>query len=131
MRFCPKKAPYSLSLPLLNGAYRIIEMRWTLSYAFAIAQLVSARFIESRDAVTAQVNFNQNTGWPQHFASGLLYGVPDTVNQIPVGFLHFAPLLFHSILIRSRCNFLRILDIIMNEREAHRSQPLAADGSSA
>jgi hypothetical protein len=84
MTFFPKKAPYSLSLPLLKGAYRTIEMCRIFAYAFAIAQLVSARSSESRDAVTAQVNFNQNTGWPQHFASGLLYGVPDTVNQIPV-----------------------------------------------
>lgn len=99
MRFCLKGAPYCLSLPLLKGAYRTIEMRWTFAYGFAIAQSVSARSIESRDAATAQVNFNQNTGWPQHFASGLLYGVPDTVNQIPVGFHSFVLLLFHFILI--------------------------------
>ena len=38
-----------------------------------------------RDSVTAAVNFSNNTGTPQHLASGLLYGVPDTLNQIPVG----------------------------------------------
>lgn len=38
-----------------------------------------------RDSVTAVVNFFNNTGAPQHLASGLLYGVPDTLNQIPVG----------------------------------------------
>ncbi len=61
-------------------------MRWTSAYAFAIVQLASASSGQSIDTVTAQVNFDQNTGWPQHLASGLLYGVPDTVNQIPVGF---------------------------------------------
>jgi hypothetical protein len=37
-----------------------------------------------RDSVTAVVNFSNNTGAPQHLASGLLYGVPDTLDQIPV-----------------------------------------------
>jgi hypothetical protein len=129
---CLKKAPHSLLLSLLKGSHRTIEMRWTLAYAFAFAQLASASSVESRDTVTAQVNFNQNTGWPQHLASGLLYGVPDTVNQIPVGFspLCSVTVSFHSDQV-SRYNFLRILGIIMNEQEAHRSQPLAAAGSSA
>lgn len=34
----------------------------------------------------AQVNFRNNTGKPQQLASGVLYGVPDTPNQIPVCF---------------------------------------------
>lgn len=65
-------------------------MRWTLAQALAFVQLASAGPLQTRDTVTAQVNFNQNTGWPQHLASGLLYGVPDTVNQIPVGYSHSA-----------------------------------------
>lgn len=39
---------------------------------------------QKRDSVTAQVNFANNTGKPQHLASGILYGLPDTSNQIPV-----------------------------------------------
>jgi hypothetical protein len=39
---------------------------------------------QKRDTVTAQVNFANNTGKPQHLASGILYGLPDTANQIPV-----------------------------------------------
>ena len=69
-------------------------MLWILAYAFANVQLASASSVQSRDIVTAQVNFNENTGWPQHLASGLLYGVPDTVNQIPVG---FSPLCYVSV----------------------------------
>ncbi|KAF3404074.1 hypothetical protein DPV78_003089 [Talaromyces pinophilus] len=61
-------------------------MRWTLTQALAFLQLASASSLQTRDTVTAQVNFNQNTSWPQHLASGLLYGVPDTVNQVPVQF---------------------------------------------
>ncbi|RHZ54011.1 glycoside hydrolase family 39 protein [Aspergillus thermomutatus] len=41
---------------------------------------------QKRDTVTAQVNFSNNTGKPQHLASGLLYGLPDTPNQIPSKF---------------------------------------------
>lgn len=59
-------------------------MRWDLVQALALVQLASAGPVKTRDTVTAQVNFNNNTGTPQHLASGLLYGVPDTLNQIPV-----------------------------------------------
>ncbi|PKX96013.1 glycoside hydrolase family 39 protein [Aspergillus novofumigatus IBT 16806] len=41
---------------------------------------------QKRDSVTAQVNFANNTGKPQHLASGILYGLPDTPNQIPTKF---------------------------------------------
>jgi hypothetical protein len=63
-------------------------MRWDLVHALALVQLASAGPVRTRDTVTAQVNFNNNTGTPQHLASGLLYGVPDTLNQIPVGYYH-------------------------------------------
>lgn len=61
-------------------------MLWDLVRALAFVQLASAGPIKTRDTVTARVNFNNNTGAPQHLASGLLYGVPDTLNQIPVGY---------------------------------------------
>ncbi|KAJ5389201.1 uncharacterized protein N7496_000269 [Penicillium cataractarum] len=61
-------------------------MRWDLVQALALVQLASAGPVKTRDTVTAQVNFNNNTGTPQHLASGLLYGVPDTLNQIPAHF---------------------------------------------
>lgn len=63
-------------------------MRLEFIHALALAQLASAGPLQTRDTVTAQVNFNNNTGTPQHLASGLLYGVPDTLNQIPVRSLH-------------------------------------------
>lgn len=71
-------------------------MRWNLVHALALVQLASAGPLEKRDTVTAQVNFNNNTGTPQHLASGLLYGVPDTLNQIPVGYFfnHVVGILF-------------------------------------
>lgn len=38
--------------------------------------------LRARDSTTANVNFGDNTGAPQHLASGLLYGVPDPENQV-------------------------------------------------
>lgn len=32
---------------------------------------------------TSVVQLNNNTGAPGHLASGILYGIPDTPNQIP------------------------------------------------
>lgn len=32
---------------------------------------------------TAYIDFSVNTGEPQHLASGIIYGEPDTLNQIP------------------------------------------------
>lgn len=32
---------------------------------------------------TAAVRLDKNTGKPQHLASGFIYGIPDTPNQIP------------------------------------------------
>ncbi|KAG0148100.1 hypothetical protein CROQUDRAFT_41789 [Cronartium quercuum f. sp. fusiforme G11] len=37
---------------------------------------------------TAIVDFSKQTGPPQHLASGTLYGVPDSVNQIPARFFN-------------------------------------------
>jgi len=41
--------------------------------------------IEKRATVsgTAVVHLDDNTGNPQYLASGLIYGIPDTANQIP------------------------------------------------
>jgi hypothetical protein len=41
--------------------------------------------IEKRATVsgTAVVHLDENTGNPQHLASGFIYGIPDTANQIP------------------------------------------------
>lgn len=54
---------------------------WTLALTVAT---VSANPIVARDSKTAVVNFANDTGTPQHLASGLLYGVPDAKDQIPV-----------------------------------------------
>lgn len=43
-----------------------------------------AKPIVSRDTTTAVVDFSNKTGTPENFASGLLYGVPDAKDQIPV-----------------------------------------------
>lgn len=38
---------------------------------------------QRRQSTTAVVNFGNNTGTPQHLASGTLYGLPDNTTQIP------------------------------------------------
>lgn len=48
--------------------------------------LCMAHPLQERDGTTATVNFGNNTGTPKHLASGILYGVPDTQNQIPSSF---------------------------------------------
>ncbi|PMD24212.1 glycoside hydrolase family 39 protein [Hyaloscypha hepaticicola] len=47
------------------------------------AAVVAASPLEQRDTVTSTVNLGNNTGSPQHLASGFIYGIPDTPNQIP------------------------------------------------
>jgi hypothetical protein len=47
------------------------------------AAVVAASPLEQRDTITSTVNLGNNTGSPQHFASGFIYGIPDTPNQIP------------------------------------------------
>jgi hypothetical protein len=39
--------------------------------------------LEQRDTVTSTVNLGNNTGTPQHLASGFIYGIPDLPDQIP------------------------------------------------
>ena len=36
-----------------------------------------------RQSGTSTVNLGNDTGTPKHLASGILYGIPDTPNQIP------------------------------------------------
>lgn len=43
----------------------------------------AAPALKVRDGSSAVVNFNNNTGTPNHLASGILYGVPDQQGQIP------------------------------------------------
>lgn len=52
--------------------------------AAAAAVLTWGKPIVTRDSKTAVVQFGNDTGTPQHLASGILYGVPDAKNQIPV-----------------------------------------------
>lgn len=42
--------------------------------------------LDKRATDTAVVNLGNNTGEPSHYASGILYGVPDTPDQIPDNF---------------------------------------------
>jgi hypothetical protein len=53
----------------------------------AAVALAAPSAIEKRSVSgNAAVNLNVNTGTPQHLASGFIYGIPDTVNQIPSSF---------------------------------------------
>ena len=55
-------------------------------FVAAIA-LAAPGAIEKRSVSgNAAVNLNVNTGTPQHLASGFIYGIPDTANQIPSSF---------------------------------------------
>ncbi|KAE9379028.1 glycoside hydrolase family 39 protein [Stipitochalara longipes BDJ] len=47
------------------------------------AAVVAASPLEPRDTITSTVNLGNNTGTPEHLASGFIYGIPDTANQIP------------------------------------------------
>jgi hypothetical protein len=47
------------------------------------AAFVAASPLEPRDTITSTVNLGNNTGSPEHLASGFIYGLPDTQNQIP------------------------------------------------
>lgn len=54
----------------------------------ALAAMTKANPLEGRQSTTttAVVNFGNNTGTPQHLASGTLYGLPDATTQIPTHF---------------------------------------------
>jgi hypothetical protein len=56
------------------------------SYLGLLAATAVASPLERRQSTTAVVNFGNNTGTPQHLASGTLYGLPDVVSQIPDNF---------------------------------------------
>lgn len=53
--------------------------------ALFLAGCVVASPLDTRQTIqgTSTVNLGNNTGTPAHLASGILYGIPDTPNQIP------------------------------------------------
>ena len=52
--------------------------------AFLLAAVAAANPLASRQVLgTSTVNLGNNTGTPAHLASGFIYGIPDTQNQIP------------------------------------------------
>ncbi|KAH7360654.1 glycoside hydrolase superfamily [Rhexocercosporidium sp. MPI-PUGE-AT-0058] len=48
-----------------------------------LAASVACNPVAKRASGTSVVNLNSNVGTPGHLASGILYGIPDTANQIP------------------------------------------------
>lgn len=62
-------------------------MRTVISSCLGLlAATAAANPLERRQSTTAVVNFANNTGTPQHLASGTLYGLPDVLSQIPSNF---------------------------------------------
>jgi len=52
-----------------------------------LAVALAAPTVEKRSVTgNAVVDLNTNTGTPLHLASGFIYGIPDTKNQIPDSF---------------------------------------------
>lgn len=100
-----------------------------LAQCLMVTSSLAGRVLK-RDSVTAVVNFGNNTGAPQHLASGLLYGVPDTLNQIPVG--HPLKYAVHGSVWLTRLKSqrsIRTSDTIMNEQAVLRLQHQGAVGS--
>lgn len=59
----------------------LIQIFQHLPFWLAIA---TALVIDERDIQgTANIYLGENTGPTEHLASGILYGIPDTPNQIP------------------------------------------------
>lgn len=52
----------------------------------AVTAAVANPLEHRQSTTTAVVNFGNNTGTPQHLASGTLYGLPDATTQIPSSF---------------------------------------------
>lgn len=50
--------------------------------ALSVASVLPTQ-LKSRDLGVATVDLGVNTGSPAHLASGIIYGIPDTPNQIP------------------------------------------------
>jgi hypothetical protein len=48
-----------------------------------LAAFATANPLVERATDTSVVQLSNNTGNPMHLASGILYGIPDTPNQIP------------------------------------------------
>jgi hypothetical protein len=66
-------------------AIQAFMMLQTLCLALLCATSVvgGPNAIAKRQSGTSVVNLGNNTGTPQHLASGVLYGIPDKANQIP------------------------------------------------
>jgi hypothetical protein len=47
------------------------------------AAAVAGSPLDKLDSVTSVVNLGNITGTPEHLASGFIYGIPNTSNQIP------------------------------------------------
>lgn len=45
--------------------------------------LGESSILHKRDDITAVADLSVNNGAPQHYASGIIYGTPDVLNQIP------------------------------------------------
>lgn len=58
----------------------------TAAAAAAAANPPLLQLERRQSTTTAVVNFGNNTGTPQHLASGTLYGLPDATSQIPSSF---------------------------------------------
>lgn len=72
---------------LLDKRYPSSTMRAVISSCLGLlAATAAANPLDRRQSTTAVVNFANNTGTPQHLASGTLYGLPDVLSQIPSNF---------------------------------------------
>ena len=89
-----KTAPLALSISTVwsiqvdgISAINLRMMFLSLVPFVAAVALAAPGAIEKRSVSgNAAVNLNVNTGTPQHLASGFIYGIPDTANQIPSSF---------------------------------------------
>ena len=62
----------------------VLIMASLLTTAILASTAVNGLSINARQASNvATVNLNKQKGWPRHLASGFIYGIPDTPDQIP------------------------------------------------
>lgn len=61
-------------------------MTLTLQLLSLLPAVLALPSLQQRDGTTSYVDFSNNTGTPQHLASGILYGVPNDGSQIPSSF---------------------------------------------
>jgi hypothetical protein len=75
------KACFSESGQVIQAVTMLRSLCLTLLSATAVLGVPG--HIAKRQSGTSVVNLGNNTGIPKHYASGILYGIPDTANQIP------------------------------------------------